>query len=283
MALTPDQLAQAFEAACRAELDALKPGNVHRFAAGHGMEVRHFEAAAAAAAPAIVAPDLKLGARIAQAVEASLAAAGCNTNLGIILLCAPLAAAALSASPAPLRERLALVLEALDVEDAEAAFGAIAQANPGGLGDAPEADVHVPAAITLKEAMAMAADRDRIAWQYVRGFEDIFALGVTCLSADPLAPDGLEAAYLAFLCAFADSHLVRKFGTERAEAVRQEAIALASKLTGLPATECHAHLLAFDTQLKAQGLNPGTSADLTVASAFAAAILKAEGTAGAQA
>ncbi len=86
---------RSFLAACRAELDALKPGNVHVHAGGHGMEVAHFEASAAAAAPfrsAIAA--MKVGTRILRAVEASFAAAGCNTNLGILLLCAPLAAAA---------------------------------------------------------------------------------------------------------------------------------------------------------------------------------------------
>ena len=53
--------------------------------------LRNFEEAAAAAAPFIADPSLKIGARIRRAVEASFAAAGCNTNLGILLLCAPLA------------------------------------------------------------------------------------------------------------------------------------------------------------------------------------------------
>ena len=43
--------AELFLAACRAELDALKPGNVHVHAGGHGMEVAQFEAAPPAAAP----------------------------------------------------------------------------------------------------------------------------------------------------------------------------------------------------------------------------------------
>lgn len=276
MALTPQQVARAFESACRAELDALKPGNVHRFAAGHGMEAAQFERAAAAAALPLAAPGLGVGARIAGAVDAARAAAGLNTNLGIILLCAPLASAAFAPGGAPLRARLARVLAGLDVADAQAAFGAIARANPGGLGAAPEADVRAPAALTLTAAMALAAGRDMIARQYGNGFAEVFEVGVPRLAGDPLAPERMEAAYLAFLSAFPDSHVARKFGLETAEAVRREAAALTAEIAGLAGAARQHRLMAFDTGLKARGLNPGTSADLTVASAFAACLAAAE-------
>lgn len=311
-ALAAAAVARAFEAACRAELSALKPGNVHVYAAGHGMAVAQFEQAAAAAAPAIAQPHAPVGARIRAAVEASLAVAGCNTNLGIILLCAPLAAAAEAPGSGALPARLHTVLAALDVADAREAFQAIAAAAPGGLGAAPEADVRAPAAITLTAAMALAADRDRIAAQYVSAYADIFALGLpalrgvapggphaphaACAGSDarrvagsavaapepgqegaaaapteegPCAPARVEAAYLAFLCAFADSHIARKFGPQAAAQVRAEAEAVRAGIDGLGPAR-HARLMAFDTSLKARGLNPGTSADLTVATVFAA-------------
>ena len=96
MTLAPAQdfIERAFRAACHAELQALKPGNVHIHSAGHGMEIAHFERAAAAAAPFIADPSLSVGKRILRATEASFAATGLNTNLGIVLLCAPLAKAA---------------------------------------------------------------------------------------------------------------------------------------------------------------------------------------------
>lgn len=262
-------IASAFEAACRAELSALKPGNVHIFAAGHGMEVAQFEHAAAAAAPAIARADLKVGTRIEAAVQASLAAAGCNTNLGIILLCVPLAAAA-EQGQGGLRGGLRAVLDSLDVADAQAAFRAIAAANPGGLGAVPDADVRMSATITLKAAMEMAAGRDSISRQYVTGFEDIFSLGMPALGDSPLARERVEAAYLAFLSTFPDSHIVRKFGTAAAETVQAEAQTVRSQLEGLDGGRRHDLLLAFDSRLKARGLNPGTTADLTVASIFAA-------------
>lgn len=270
----PERVAACFLAACQAELQALKPGNVHVFAPGHGMETRHFEQAAEAAAAVIATPGLGVGARIGRAVEASLAVAGCNTNLGIVLLAAPLVAAALAPGPGGLRATLAGVLERLTFADAEAAFRAIAAANPGGLGDDGAADVRAPARIDLKAAMALAADRDRIARQYVSGFADVFDIGVPALSADPCAPRGVEDAYLALLCAFPDSHIARKFGTGAAEAVRTEAEKVRRAVAGASDAERHTLLAGFDTRLKARGINPGTTADLTVASILAALLAR---------
>ncbi|WP_245479522.1 triphosphoribosyl-dephospho-CoA synthase, partial [Hansschlegelia zhihuaiae] len=60
-------------------------------------------------------------------------AVGLNANLGIILLSAPLAHAALEGSAEePLRASLERTLARLGVDDAEAAYRAIAAANPGG-------------------------------------------------------------------------------------------------------------------------------------------------------
>lgn len=271
--LTPAEIEAAFLAACLAELDALKPGNVHRFAAGHGMEVAHFEAAARAAAPQIARAGARVGSRVEAAVAASWAVTGLNTNLGILLLCAPLAAAA--ERPEPLRAAVGEVLAGLDREDAAAVFRAIAAASPGGLGKRTDHDVAAPPSIGLREAMALAADDDRIARQYVGGFADVFDIGVARLRefAGAGAEARTEAAYLAFLAAFPDSHIGRKFGRAAAEAVQRQARPIAEGFDAhAPVARRHPPLAAFDADLKARGLNPGTSADLTVASLFAAAL-----------
>lgn len=267
-------ISAAFRAACHAELDALKAGNVHRFSAGHGMEVLHFERAAEAAAPCLTAPGARVGERIESAVAASLAATGLNTNLGILLLCAPLAAAA--EQPEPLRASLDSALAGLDITDAQAAYRAIAAANPGGLGRSGAHDVAAPARIGLREAMAEAAGRDRIARQYVTGFADMFEIGLPRLTAlaDAEPEARTEAVHLAFMAAFPDSHIARKFGPETAEQVRAEAAAVAAAVDfRAPAATRRTPLLAFDARLKARGLNPGTSADLTVGTLFARALL----------
>jgi triphosphoribosyl-dephospho-CoA synthase len=264
--------AEAFIAACRDELAAPKPGNVHAYAPGHRMTVAQFIASSTAAADWLCAPAARIGARIRGAVEASIKAAGANTNLGIVLLCAPLAAAA-ELERRELRAALVRVLDGLDIRDADDAFAAIVQAAPAGLGQAQRHDVFAPAQATLKQAMAEAADRDRIARQYVTAFADVFDLGMALHAAamtrwsDPKW--ATLAVYLGFLSKFADSHIVRKHGAETAAEVCRTAMKFDAVLWSAqqPADRL-GDFLAFDTALKTRGINPGTSADLTVATLF---------------
>ena len=118
--LTATQVAQAFRDACLAELDALKPGNVHRFGDDPRMSVTDFETSARVARRMRwLKPAPRWGNASAQACAATIAAVGHNTNLGIVLLSAPLASAALSDEAGDLRQRLAKVLAGLTVEDCE--------------------------------------------------------------------------------------------------------------------------------------------------------------------
>lgn len=271
MGLGRDTIAAAYRAACLTELGALKPGNVHRFADGHRMTVGDFERSAEASAAAIAEHDAPVGRRIRAAIEATRRAVGQNTNLGIVLLAAPLAFAAERAGSADdLEARLRQVLDRLDVADAADAFAAIAAANPAGLGRVAAHDVAAPAAVTLLDAMRSAADRDRIARQYATGFADIFGLGLATLDRVG-APDerAAEAVHLAFLAAFPDSHIMRKHGAAAADAVRLEAVALRAGGSDLDDPTVRERLLGWDADLKRRGLNPGTSADLTVATLFA--------------
>ena len=268
-----ERVAAAFSRACVDELEAPKPGNVHLFAPGHRMTAAEFIRSANAAAAPLAVPGARVGSRILGAVEATLAAVGTNTNLGIILLCAPLAATA-DIRAADLRAALAQVLEALDIQDAELAFRAIARAAPAGLGRAERHDVTETASVSLKDAMAEASSRDRIARQYVSDFEDIFERGEPVLTA--VLASGAEpkwatlAVYLEFLSAFPDSHIARKHGIATAEDVCRAASRYHRRMRSLekPAALL-ADLLAWDALLKERGINPGTSADLTVATLFA--------------
>lgn len=271
-------IARAFIAACEAELAAPKPGNVHHFAPGHGMEAQDFIASARAAAPFIAAGKASIGERILGAVEATWAAVGQNTNLGILLLCAPLAHAALTAKSADLRRETARVLARLDVADADAAFRAIMRASPAGLGVAKEHDVAAPARTTLLDAMRAAAPRDRIGYQYANDFVDIFETGLGALTrARARGQDSPQATldvYMAFLSAFPDSHIARKYSPATALAVRDEALRAKVEMDLAPGCDgAFALALEFDRNLKEKGLNPGTSADLTVAVLFADSIM----------
>lgn len=267
-------LAGAYEAACLAELQALKPGNVHVFADTGETRVADFEASARNSAPWIGQPGASVGARILGAVKATHEAIGWNTNLGIVLLCAPLAAAA--EAKGTLRVELASVLGTLDRNDAADAFEAIRLASPGGLGKSERHDVREPPAVTLREAMAQAAARDRIARAYVTDFEDIFETGLPALQRAQASgldePWCTTAVHMAFLSQFPDTHIERRLGREQAETVRQRAARIFEAGPLGPASL--ATLLAFDAELKKGDLNPGTSADFTVATLFAAAIMR---------
>jgi len=267
----------AFEAACRAELAAPKPGNVHRFAAGHGMTAADFERSAAAAAPGLCRAGAGLGARVREAVIATRAALGQNTNLGIVLLCAPLAMAAERGGDT--RATLHAVLAEADLADTEAIFRAITLAAPGGLGDAPRHDVRAPARVPILRAMAEAAARDSIARQWSSDFADIFTLGLPALTARWARQAGAYwptlAVYFAFLARFPDSHILRKHGAAAAARVRATAALWQDRLArAAKPAELLPELLVWDAELKAGAINPGTSADLTVATLFIERLLE---------
>ena len=267
-----NEIGEAFIASCRDEIEAPKPGNVHIFADGHGMTTRDFLRSAEIAAPALSRSSTSVGARILAAVEATSAEVGMNTNLGIILLCAPLAAAVERGGD--LQTAVKATLAGLTRADAEFAFRAILRAAPAGLGAATRHDVHGKADATLLEAMREAADRDRIAFQYASGFSDVFETGMGALDEARLKhwppPWPVVGVYLAFLAGFPDSHIVRKHGSADANQVQIEALEIRNRFVADadPALSL-SELLSFDRRLKASGFNPGTSADLTVATVFA--------------
>ena len=268
-----ERIEAAFRWACLTELDAPKPGNVHAFADGHRMTVDEFVRSANAAAAPLSAQGARVGLRIHRAVMATFAAVGTNTNLGIILLCAPLAAAA-ERDAADLRGALHEVLQELDVDDADLTFRSIVRAAPAGLGHSAQHDVFNPATVSLLEAMSAAANRDMVARQYATDFADIFDLGLPLFESVSQSKGDAKwatlATFLGFLSAFPDSHIARKLGAETANCVQRAALNFAAMLQAaeqpnqvLPA------LLTWDAALKAKAINPGTTADLTVATLFA--------------
>lgn len=269
-----EALAGAVRWACEVEIRAMKPGNVSIHSPGHGMSAQDFLASAAAISGPITAPEASVGERILRAVEATRSAVGCNTNLGIILLAAPLVHAALRAGAGRLRPALEQTLHSLTGEDAGLAYRAIRLAQPGGLGASARHDVSDTPRVTLLVAMQEAASRDSIALQYANGFRDVFDAGM------PLARDCRErwrsdewaavAVYLELLSRLPDTLIARKFGLPAAQQVSRDSAPLAAALRRAQNPEqLSGQMLEFDSKLKQAGLNPGTSADLTVASLLA--------------
>jgi triphosphoribosyl-dephospho-CoA synthase len=274
-ALDPVEVAGVIRAACPTEIRAFKPGNVSLASPGHGMSARDFVASADAMAAVIAMPGASVGRRVLRSIEATRAVVPFNTNLGIVLLCAPLAHAVVEvSSESGLRARLRAVLAALDVSDAVLAYQAIRLAEPGGLGRVERHDVAAAPGVTLVEAMREARDRDSVACQYVTDYRDVFDTGIPAARRSLARWGSREwaavAVYLEFLTRFSDSHIARKYGGEIAAGVSREAGLLVQALgrASDPAREMPA-LEEFDRQLKAKSINPGTSADLTVATLVA--------------
>ena len=179
-ATTVRTVADAAQLACVLEVSAEKPGNI---TPSHDFDDTSYEdmlRCAIAVGPELVA-ERGVGETVLAVVEASRRVAPANTNLGIALLLAPLAKAALAGGP--LRERLGETLRALDVADARAAYAAIRLAGAGGLDERVEHDVRAEPAIGLREAMAAAAERDSIASEYVTDFALTFDVGLPALGA----------------------------------------------------------------------------------------------------
>ena len=279
------QRANAFKAACMAELEALKPGNVHIFADGHGMTVQDFMLSAEAAAAVIALPDLSLGMRILKSVQATQNAVKTNTNLGIILLCAPLIHAAsivdLPPNKLTFSQALEFVLADTTIVDAENTFAAIRLANPAGLGAVAKHDVYQTATCTLLAAMQSAVNpnmpNDMVAQQYTNNYAQIIQgvmLYQQALARWQRPAWALTAVHLHFMAHYCDSHIVRKYGETIAKLVQSEALEHESAfLKAYNPNNYLTPLLKFDAALKKRGLNPGTSADLTVATRLMADLM----------
>jgi triphosphoribosyl-dephospho-CoA synthase len=269
--LSGDLLSRQVQLACLLEVSAAKPGNItpaHDFAdATYPDMVR----SALALGPVFArrqVMDRRVGQLIADGVAVTASVARANTNLGIVLLFAPLVRAAVSQrADEPLRAAVERTLAALDVDDAAAAFAAIAQANPGGLGEAPEHDVHAPARISLREAMATAAHRDSIASEYATGYAIVFDTGLGLLD-DALQGgfstlDAIVSLHVGLLSRIPDTLIARKAGDAAARAVTDAAREVRAGTRSLA---------DFDASLRSadNALNPGTTADLVAATLLAA-------------
>ena len=252
--------------ACLWEATAPKPGNVYRGADFEDLTYADFVTSAAVIGPILErAAEQSVGETILEGVRVTREAVDTNTNLGILLLVAPLAAVPRTTA---LAAGIRSVLSALTAEDTRMVYQAIPLAMPGGLGEVEEADVNAePPDLPLVEAMRLAAERDLVARQYVNDFEQV------CLCAEHLVraheelgnlSDAIVRCHVQMLAEFPDSLVARKCGDEMAAEVSQRAAAV------LADEDYQQRLADFDFWLRADGhrRNPGTTADLLAAALF---------------
>ncbi|OUT68533.1 MAG: hypothetical protein CBB70_05930 [Planctomycetaceae bacterium TMED10] len=257
--------------ACLWEATAPKPGNVHPHAAFNDVCYADYLASAIAIGPAMDnATTQNLGTTILQSVAATRNMVGRNTNLGTILLLAPLASVPRTLS---LQEGVADVLRATDQEDAAQLYEAIRTARPGGIGTAEKMDIYQTPPGDLCAAMREAADRDCVAQQYAENFAPLFEQIVpnlrTAIEAGMTLADAIVHVHLQTLHAFPDSLIARKCGiTVAEEASRRAGEVLAAGPQ--PSAAYQQALQMLDRYLRDERhqRNPGTTADLLAAGLF---------------
>jgi triphosphoribosyl-dephospho-CoA synthase len=257
--------------ACENEVAAPKPGNVNDFSDGHNMEVQDFIKSAHAIAPIMAQKALSVGELILQGIQATRTVVNCNTNLGIVLLFAPLCRAIHQCSDfKQLPDELEKVLHNLTVDDAKACYEAIRLADAGGLGSSEQQDIDAIPSVTLLQAMRIAEERDSIAKQYVTNYKDILNFGLPILTSSIKSGESVEwataFAYLKFLASVPDTLIRRKQSWEHALEITKAAIKILTKVNeNNMLSSFEAEIITWDNELKKKAINPGTTADLIAA------------------
>jgi triphosphoribosyl-dephospho-CoA synthase len=268
-------IGQCATLACLLEVTAPKPGNVHRAADFDDTSLLDFLASAVAIGPAMErAVEQPLGRTVLEAMSATRQLTLANTNLGIVLLLAPLAAVPRSV---PLTEGIADVLGQLEPQDAVDVYQAIRQTQPGGLSPREQAvtrhDVAGDAPGDLLAAMRLAASWDLVARQYVTRFDDVLQRilpGLEQLAPDCPLTERIVHVHIRWMSEQPDSLIARKCGEQVAlESAARAAAVLQAGPVGSEDYWCAAADLDFWLRSDGHRRNPGTTADLITAALFA--------------
>lgn len=264
-------IGQSATLACILEATAPKPGNVHRSADFDDATLNDFLASAVAIGPAMEEAQAHgVGRAVLAAISATKSVSATNTNLGAVLLLAPIACVPAEES---LEADVRSLLQELTSDDAGAVYEAIRLAQPGGLGESDDMDIAGPPPDSLLQAMELAADRDIVARQYANGFAEVLR------EAAPAIVEGVQSGYglplaivhtqMLLMSRHGDSLIARKCGVEMSQ--KSATMAQRVLVSGPPTSEdYHQALSDFDFWLRADGhrRNPGSTADLIAAALF---------------
>ncbi|MDS0299332.1 triphosphoribosyl-dephospho-CoA synthase [Halogeometricum sp. S1BR25-6] len=249
-----------------------KPGNVDRARDLSDLRFEHFLAGAVGSAEGLRRAEsgAPVGVAFERAVRGMRHQEGGNTQFGCLLLLVPLvrAAAAGDLSPAGVTE----IVESTTVADAADFYRAFEHVDVA-VDDPPESmsdlDVRrgsdaVPAlrarGMTLSDVMA-ASEGDGNAAEWRDGFAATFETAETIRADDGPVPDRIARAFVDRLADGEDSLVRTNHGPETAAEVRRRAA---------EARGDRAEVTELAEALVAEGINPGTTADLVCAAAFVA-------------
>jgi triphosphoribosyl-dephospho-CoA synthase len=240
-----------------------KPGNVDRCHDYPDTRLEHFLASTILVRPVFEraeAGEGTVGQLIQDAVRATNVHSGGNTHFGAFLLLIPLL---LGKDVQGAQE----VIRQTTVDDAVAFYQAFALTRVR-LRDHFELDVNDPHTLdalrernlNLLDVLALSAPRDMVAREWTNGFA-LTRSGVRLLQAHGCGRQSIVSAFLDFLATEKDTFVVKKHGEEVAREVLQHAREVQAGLQSLA---------AFDETLIARGINPGSLADILIASIYLA-------------
>ncbi len=256
-----------------------KPGNVDRHRDLESLRFEHFLAGAIGSGAGLRAAQQ--GASVGDAFETAVAGMstqdGGNTQFGCLLLLVPLVATAASGPLTPARARN--TVESTTVEDAVAFYQSFEHVDVAVRDPPPDLDAldvrrGAGAAeairdreMTLEDIMKLSAEpspsrpADGNAREWTTGFERSFRAADRLLADEGPVGDRIARTFLRLLAEEPDTLVATNHGTETARDVCDRAAAIG---LDLDAAAQLAETFVDD------GINPGTTADLTAAAAFIA-------------
>jgi len=302
MSDVPEHVSKCLQLAILLEVSAYpKPGNVHRTFDFQETGYEHFLASTVALVPhlrhaaeqgkkvskqEIGLNQISIGKIIRNAAADVMTwQHGGNTLLGSIILLVPMATAAgltleenTRFSKNKLRTNLKLVVESTTAEDAVNVYDAIALAQPGGLGKAPQFDVTdakskkqiLEKGISLFEVFKISSAWDSISSEWITNYHITFDIGYPFFTRLLKETGNINVAtvhtFLKILSEIPDTLIKRKAGEKKAKWVSSQARKILDE-GGLTTSESRSSLFKLDRKLHDTNhkLNPGTTADITSA------------------
>lgn len=275
-----DDLKSAYLFSCKKDIELIKPGNVNLLSSHKDTKAQDYLDSAILSSKELFNQNYSLGKRILESVNVTRSQVNVNTNLGIILLCAPVIQSYIDFNNLDLREGIKKTLSTTSIKDTHDLCAAINISSPGGLGDSDMYDTASYPNASIKQIMDYSQEYDRISYQYSHNFSDIFDFIIPKLEFLNQRYESLDISlsllFIEILAKIPDSHISRKFGDKIAKKTSNNAHDLLKILDREHDPDYLAKALNnLDYEYKKKGINPGTTADLLVASLMIYKIFRA--------
>ena len=262
-----DKLKQIYLYACSKDVEVIKPGNVNIDYSHIDTSAYDFLRSAHDSCRSLFKKNFTLGERIYHSVIDSRKNTDVNTNLGIIILTAPIVHSLIHSTKNTFRSSLKDVIKKSRLSDTELLCKAINFVNPGGLGEKDDMNTHSLPRVTLGEIMDKSAYYDRLSYQYSTGYSDILDFVVPRIVEHKKNIENtdflLSLVFLEILCEIPDTHISRKFNEKIAKKTSNEACDLIKIInTERSRKKAISRICQLDYEYKNKGINPGTTADL---------------------